>query len=59
VVGIVCVGALNLGVSFGLALAVALRARGVGGRMHVKLAKKLFHAFLRAPGAFFLPPRNP
>ncbi len=28
VVGIVCVGALNLGVSFGLALAVALRARG-------------------------------
>ncbi|MGE5182612.1 MAG: gliding motility protein [Acidobacteriota bacterium] len=56
-IGIVCIGLLNFGVSFALALAVAFRAREVTGRERVGLAVAVGRAFLRRPLAFFYPPR--
>ena len=56
-VGIACIGILNFGVSFALALAVAFRAREVTGRERVGLAIAVFRAFLRRPLAFFYPPK--
>jgi site-specific recombinase len=53
--GILCILALNFGVSFALALGVAMRARAVehGG---VRLFASVLRRFLRSPGAFFFPP---
>jgi site-specific recombinase len=55
--GIGIIFALNLGVSFTLALAVALRARAVPARDSLRLAGALLRRFLRRPGEFLLPPR--
>ncbi|MEO8701990.1 MAG: gliding motility protein [Kofleriaceae bacterium] len=56
--GIACMGLLNFGVSFALALIVALRARDVprGERRTLPLA--VLRRFLRRPFEFFYPPRE-
>jgi site-specific recombinase len=53
--GIGCMLALNFGVSFALALGVAMRARGVehGG---LRLLGAVLSHFVRSPREFFLPP---
>ncbi|WP_224244563.1 site-specific recombinase [Hyalangium gracile] len=54
--GVLAIGALNLAVSFALALAVALRARDVPLKDGLLLARALAVRFLRQPRAFLLPP---
>jgi site-specific recombinase len=49
--------AINFGVSFSLALGVALRARDVPARDVVRLVRLMSGRFLREPRAFLLPPR--
>ncbi|REG29343.1 site-specific recombinase [Archangium gephyra] len=49
--------AINFGVSFSLALGVALRARDVPVRDVVRLVRLMSGRFLREPRAFLLPPR--
>lgn len=56
--GIVGAGVLNFGVSFALALAVALRARSVALADVVGLGRALLLRFFKRPRSFFLPPRD-
>jgi len=58
VLGIFMILSLNFGVSFTLALTVALKARGVehAGR---RLIPALIARFSRTPTEFFFPPKNP
>lgn len=56
--GIALMGLMNFGVSFVLALAVALRAREVGFRGWLTLGGALLKAFVKSPLRFFLPPRD-
>jgi site-specific recombinase len=58
VVGIAIIGMLNFGVSFALALVVALRARDVGGGERKTLPGAVIRRFLRRPLEFFYPPRD-
>lgn len=57
-VGVLAVGAVNLWVSFSLALFVALRSRGVRFRQGTTLMKALLGHFLHKPLAFFWPPKD-
>jgi site-specific recombinase len=57
-IGIVIIGLMNFGVSFALALTVALRAREVTGRERVNLAGMVLRRFLRKPLQFFWPPKS-
>jgi site-specific recombinase len=59
VFGIAIIGMCNFGVSFALALTVALRAREVSTRERVNLAVSVFREFLRRPHHFFYPPKDP
>jgi site-specific recombinase len=54
--GVLAIGALNFGVSFALALAVALRARDVALSHGARLGLALAMRFLRQPRSFLLPP---
>jgi site-specific recombinase len=56
-IGILVIGLMNFGVSFALALTVALRAREVTGRERLNLASMVLRAFLRKPLRFFWPPK--
>lgn len=56
IAGIAVIGTLNFGVSFVLALAVALRARGVETKARFKLLASVAITFVRSPFQFFLPP---
>ncbi|MDY7227526.1 site-specific recombinase [Hyalangium rubrum] len=56
--GTVGVGILNFGVSFALALALALRARDVTPRDGVLLARLVLRRWWREPRSFLLPPRD-
>jgi site-specific recombinase len=56
--GIAIIFVLNLGVSFGLALAVALRARQVPRRARWALFLAIARRFFRRPQEFLLPPRS-
>lgn len=57
--GVALIGALNFGVSFGLALWTALRARDLDVRATFRLLLELLLAFNRAPGRFLgMPPRE-
>ncbi len=56
--GIVVIGLLNFGVSFTLALIVALRARDVPRGERAALPGAVFHRFLRKPFEFFYPPKD-
>jgi site-specific recombinase len=58
VVGIAVIGLLNFGVSFALALIVALRARDVGGNERLRLSGAVARRFLRHPFEFVFPPRD-
>lgn len=58
VVGIAIIGLLNFGVSFALALVVALRARDVGSGERNSLPGAVLLRFLRRPLEFFYPPRD-
>lgn len=52
-------GLLNVGVSFALALRVAVRSRGVRVKDRARIARALGRRLWRAPGSFFLPPKEP
>jgi site-specific recombinase len=54
--GIAIIGALNFGVSFALALAVALRARGDRSDRK-RLVRSVLATFVRSPLQFFFPPK--
>ena len=56
--GIVVIGMLNFGVSFALALVVALRARDVPRGERRRLPGAVLRHFLRRPFEFFYPPRE-
>lgn len=56
VAGIALIFALNLSVSFLLALSLALRAQGVPLSEALRLARKLLGRFLRSPWSFIGPP---
>ncbi len=56
--GIACMGILNFGVSFALALIVALRARDVPRGERRTLPFAVFKRFLRSPLQFFFPPKD-
>jgi len=58
VIGIAVIGMLNFGVSFALALVVALRARDVASVERNSLAGAVIRRFLRRPNEFFYPPRD-
>jgi site-specific recombinase len=53
--GIVIIGCLNFGVSFVLALAVALRARQVARSDRLRLLFSIIATFVRSPVQFFFP----
>ena len=57
--GVLGIGALNFGVSFALALAVALRARDDSMSDGLLLVRLLTRRFLRQPLSFFFPPADP
>ncbi|WP_259368316.1 site-specific recombinase [Chromobacterium violaceum] len=54
--GVGLIGVVNLGVSFFLALWVALRSRKLSGSLLLPLIPMLAKRFLRRPLGFFLPP---
>jgi len=54
--GVLGIGALNFGISFALALAVALRARDASLGDGLLLIRPLAARFLRQPRSFLLPP---
>ncbi len=58
-VGIAIIGLLNFGVSFALALLVALRARDVPTGERRTLPVAVLRRFLKKPFEFFYPPREP
>lgn len=58
VLGFLTIGIINLGVSFYLALAVALRARGVDLSQRLQIGKALARHLIAQPRAFFLPPKK-
>jgi site-specific recombinase len=57
--GIAVIGMLNFGVSFVLALLVALRAREVERKDRLKLWASVFLTFLKSPAQFLFPPKTP
>jgi site-specific recombinase len=58
VVGIAIIGSLNFGVSFMLALAVALRAREAKRSDRLRLIVSVLATFFRSPLQFFFPPKQ-
>lgn len=58
IAGIVVIGLMNFGVSFVLALAVALRAREVDRSDRFRLLLSVVLTFLRSPVQFFFPPAS-
>ena len=53
------VGLINFSVSFAFAIVVALRARNLGVRGQVTLARAVLLRFLESPKEFFLAPKDP
>lgn len=58
VAGFLAIGTVNLVVSFGLALWVALRARKIHFDQGIQLLKSLGRRFVAAPIQFFIGPKN-
>jgi site-specific recombinase len=56
--GVAGIGLVNLGVSFSLALTVAMRARNVTFSQGNQLLRGLLRRLFTRPGEFFLPPRK-
>ncbi len=59
IAGIISIGAVNLAVSFGLALLVALRSRRGQFNHKFLLIKTLLKRFAATPTQFFIPPLEP
>ncbi len=59
IVGIGAIGFLNLTVSFGLALSVAIRSTGRGAVSRRRLRRAVFARVRSAPLDFLVPPRHP
>ena len=57
-ISIPMVGLINFAVSFTFAIVVALRARGLGVRSQVSLARAVLKRFLSGPREFFLAPKE-
>ncbi len=57
--GLVGIGLTNLLVSFGLALLVALKSRGVNNRQWLPLLGMICRHFLKSPLRFFWPAKDP
>lgn len=55
VIGIGFIGAMNVGVSFGLAFLVAIRARGINPPQRRAIRRAVMKRFLTSPLSFFLP----
>ncbi|HEY6558881.1 MAG TPA: hypothetical protein VI072_16465 [Polyangiaceae bacterium] len=55
--GILVIACMNFGVSFVLALTVALRARGADRSDRVRLLRSVVATFSRSPMQFFFPPK--
>lgn len=55
--GVLVIGALNLGVSFALALWVAIRSTGAGQVSRRRVFRAVVARFLKSPHDFLLPPR--
>lgn len=56
--GIIIIGLCNFGVSFTLAILVAIRARGVSQKWFWYLMRAVSQRFLKRPQDFFIPPRQ-
>jgi site-specific recombinase len=57
-IGVAIIGLLNFGVSFALALGVALRARGAFNTDTTRLVQGLVRRMLRSPFEFVFPPKG-
>lgn len=57
IIGIAAIGITNLAVSFGLALMLALKSRGVRFRLWIPLLKIIVQRLLTSPHDFFWPPK--
>jgi len=55
--GIVLVGIMNVGVSFFMALLVALKARRIDASLRDEIYSEVFRRFKSKPSSFLLPPR--
>jgi site-specific recombinase len=58
VAGVASMAVLNLGVSFALALSMALRSQGLRTGMRRTLRQAIIHAVIRNPRRIFLPPQS-
>jgi site-specific recombinase len=58
VAGIAVIGALNVGVSFALALHVAIRARDTGGASRGAIYGAILRRMVREPASFLLPKKE-
>ncbi|MBB4843039.1 site-specific recombinase [Paucibacter oligotrophus] len=58
VAGIACTGVLNLGVSFYLAMKVALRSRGIRLADRARVTRAIWQRLREQPRSFFLPPKQ-
>jgi site-specific recombinase len=58
VAGIALIGVLNVGVSFTLALQVAIRARGSRGASRANIYRAIWGRLLREPSAFLFPRKD-
>ncbi len=56
--GVLSMAVLNLGVSFTLALSMALRSQGLRTGMRRTLRQAIIHAVIRSPRRIFLPPKR-
>jgi len=56
--GVFLIGAINLLVSFSLALWIAMRSRGIASGQGRRVAADILRALRRHPREFFLPPRK-
>ena len=57
-IGIAVTFVMNLGVSFYLALRLALRAQDISGKENAEILRALWRRFWAAPREFFVPPRR-
>ncbi|HEU5436707.1 MAG TPA: recombinase, partial [Telluria sp.] len=58
ILGVLSIGAVNVMVSFGLALWVAVRARKIHFEHSLRLLRALGRRFAAAPLAFFIGPKD-
>jgi len=57
-IGLFLIGIINVGVSFALALWVALKAKNIKASQQRDILKALLHILVTNPRCFFLPPKE-